>query len=316
MHSIIPSTLVFFEFSSTAVSMSFAGIALFLIALWAVRGDFANATGLEKIVVLGNLCFAIPLAAFGAEHLSGAKFIMNGVPPYMPWRLFWAYFVGFALIAASLSIATKIQVRWSGLLFGIMMFLFVAMLHVPGALAEPHDRFRWTVVLREMSFGGAGWVLAGTAIGRERAAGRGLITVGRVLIGITAIVFAIEHFLHPFGLPGVPLQKQMTIWVPVAALIDYLTGVFLLVAGVCFLLGQKMRMAATYVGSWIVLMVIIIYGPMMISALQNPSTEVKVEGLNYFFDTLLFGGVMLAVANASPAPAPVLSQARTQPQPI
>lgn len=316
MHSIIPSTLVFFEFSSTAVSMSFAGIALFLIALWAVRGDFVNATGLEKIVVLGNLCFAIPLAAFGAEHLSGAKFIMNGVPPYMPWRLFWAYFVGFALIAASLSIATKIQVRWSGLLFGIMMFLFVAMLHVPGALAEAHDRFRWTVVLREMSFGGAGWVLAGTAIGRERAAGRGLITVGRVLVGITAIVFAIEHFLHPFGLPGVPLQKQMTIWVPVAALIDYLTGVFLLVAGVCFLLGQKMRMAATYVGSWIVLMVIIIYGPMMISALQNPSTEVKVEGLNYFFDTLLFSGVMLAVANASPAPAPVLSQARTQPQPI
>ena len=48
----------------------------------------------------------------------------------MPWRLFWAYFVGFALLAASLSIATKIQVRWSGLLFGIMMFLFVVTLDI------------------------------------------------------------------------------------------------------------------------------------------------------------------------------------------
>ena len=63
----------------------------------------------------------------------------------MPWRLFWAYFVGFALLAASLSIATKIQVRWSGLLFGIMMFLFVAMLDIPGALANPRDRFAWTL---------------------------------------------------------------------------------------------------------------------------------------------------------------------------
>jgi uncharacterized membrane protein YphA (DoxX/SURF4 family) len=316
MHSTIPGIFLIFEFSQTAVSMSFAGIALFLIGLWAVRHDFAQATGLEKIVALGNLCFAMPLAAFGAEHLSAARGIMNGVPPYMPWRLFWAYFVGFALIAASLSIATKIQVRWSGLLFGIMMFLFVAMLHVPGALAESHSRFRWAVVFREMSFGGAGWVLAGTAIGRERAAGKGLMTVGRVLIAITAIFFAVEHFMHPLGLPGVPLEKQMPGWVPVPALIDYLTGVFLLVAGLCFLLGQKLRMVATYVGSWLVLLVVIIYGPVMVGALLNPATEVKVEGLNYFFDTLLFAGVMLAVANASPAPAPVLSQARTQPQPI
>ena len=49
----------------------------------------------------------------------------------MPWRLFWAYFVGVALVAASLSIATKIQVRWSGLLLGLTMFLFVAMMDIP-----------------------------------------------------------------------------------------------------------------------------------------------------------------------------------------
>jgi len=55
---------------------------------------------------------------------------MLGVPSYMPWRLFWAYFVGFALLSASLSTATRIQVRWFGLLFGSMMFLFVAMVHI------------------------------------------------------------------------------------------------------------------------------------------------------------------------------------------
>src|ERR1700745_208004 len=157
MHMTILAT--FFEISQTAVSMCGAGILLFLVALWAAKSDIARARGLDKIVALSNLCFAIPLAVFGAEHLAGAKFLMLLVPSYMPWRLFWAYFVGFALLAASLSIATIIQVRWSGLLFGIMMFLFVAMLDIPGALANPRDRFGWTFVIREMSFAGGGWML-------------------------------------------------------------------------------------------------------------------------------------------------------------
>src|SRR5437764_11437225 len=118
---------VFFEFSRTAFSMSAAGLALLVIGLLAARNEIARACGLDKVVALSNLCFAIPLAVFGAEHLSAAQFIQMGVPAFVPWHLFWAYFVGFALIAASLSIATKIQVRWSGLLFGIMMFSFVAM---------------------------------------------------------------------------------------------------------------------------------------------------------------------------------------------
>ena len=80
------------------------------------------------------------------------------------------YFVGFALIAASLSIGTKSQVRWSGLLFGTMMFLFVAMLHFPGAV-RAGGRIPWTIVIREMSFGGGGWVLAGIAMGGSRCAG-------------------------------------------------------------------------------------------------------------------------------------------------
>ena len=77
------------------------------------------------------------------------------VPPYMPWRLFWIYFVGFALIAISLSIATRILVRWSGLLFGVMMFLFVAMIHFPGSLSTGGG-ILWTIVIRETSFGGGG----------------------------------------------------------------------------------------------------------------------------------------------------------------
>ncbi len=300
MHSILLAA--YLEISRTAVSMCSAGVLLFLIALWAAKTDIARAPGLDKIVVLSNLCFAIPLAVFGAEHLSGAQFIMSAVPSYMPWRLFWAYFVGFALLSASLSIATRIQVRWSGLLFGIMMFLFVAMLHIPRALANPRDRFAWVIVIREMSFAGGGWSLAGNAL-REQGRGQGgskLITVGRVLIAIAAIFFGVAHFLHPANVPGVPLEKLMPAWIPGRLLINYLTGAILVVAGACMLLARKTRAAATYLGTWIVLLVLFIYGPILIASLSDPSTTVKVEGINYFADTLLFAGAILALASATP----------------
>ncbi len=296
MHTTILAA--FLEFSRTALSMCSAGVLLFLIALWAARADIARARGLDKIVALSNLCFAIPLAVFGALHLSDVGFVLPLVPSYMPWRLFWAYFVGCALLAASVSIATKIQVRWSGLLFGIMMFAFVAMLIIPGVLARPRDRFAWTLVFRESSFGGGAWILAGNAM-RGQGKSR-LITVGRVLIAIAAIFYGVEHFLHPANVPGVPLEKLMPAWIPAHLLISYLTGAILVIAGTSILRNKRTRMAATYLGTWIVLLVLFVYGPILIAALADPSTAVKVEGINYFADTLLFAGAILALASATP----------------
>ncbi len=292
----------FFETSRIPVSMCSAGILLFFIALWAAKSDITLARGLDKIVALSNLCFAIPLAVFGALHLAGVDLVLPMVPPYMPLRLFWAYFVGFALLAASLSIATKIQVRWSGLLFGIMMFLFVVTLDFPGALANPGDRFGWTLLIREMTFAAGGWILAGSAMS-EQSHGKfksTLILVGRVLIAIAAIFYGFEHFLHPLGRPGVPLVKLMPEWIPARLLIGYLTGAILLVAGTAILLARKTRMAATYLGTWILLLVVFIYGPILIAALADPSAGVQIEGINYFADTMLFAGAILALASATP----------------
>src|SRR5258708_14863734 len=299
MHTTILAA--FFEISRTPLSMCSAGIVIFLIALWAARTDVAQASGLDKIAALSNLCFAIPLAVFGALHLSAIEFVLPIVPPYIPWRLFWAHLVGFALLSAFLSIATKILVRWSGLLFGLMMFLFVATIHLPGALQQPHNRILWTIVFREMSFGGGGWLLAGSASNGWRGPAKTtLITVGPILIAIAAAAFGIEHFLHPTGLPGVPLVKEMPAWIPARVLIDYVTGAALLVLGGSILLNRRTRTVATYVGGWLLLMVLIIYGPVLIGALSQPDVGLEVEGINYFADTLLFAGAILALARAMP----------------
>jgi uncharacterized membrane protein len=291
----------FLEISRTPVSMCIAGILLFLIAILAAKTDVVRAQGLDKVVALSNLCFALPLAVFGALHLSAARGLMNMVPVYMPWRLFWAYFVGVSLIAASLSIATKIQVQWSGLLFGLLMLVFEALLIIPGVRANPHDRFSWTILFREFSFASGGWILAGDAMARRAGQGRSkLVAIGRVVIGMGAMFYGVEHFLHPVNVPGVPLEKIMPTWIPGRMVISYLTGAMLVVCGTGILLAKKTRAAATYLGTWILLLVLLIYGPILIASLLDPSTDVKVEGINYFADTLLYAGTILALASASP----------------
>jgi uncharacterized membrane protein len=297
MNALPAALLTLFEVSRTANSMCAAGVILIAVGVLAAKNDVAQARGLDKVVALGYLCFAAPLAVFGAEHFSAAQGIAQGVPKFMPWHLFWAYFVGCALIAASLSITTKILVQWSGLLFGCMMFLFVAMMDIPGTLADIHNRISWTLLFRELSFGSGGWILAGAAW-PNRDHGSKLIMIGRIIIGATAILYGVEHFLHPINVPGVPLEKFMPTWIPLRPVISYVTGAILLITGAGILLARKTRMAATYLGSWIVLLVVMIYGPILITSLVDPSTAVKVEGLNYFFDTLLFAGTILALASA------------------
>jgi uncharacterized membrane protein len=181
-----------------------------------------------------------------------------------------------------------------------MMFSFVGMLMLPGALRQP-GRIIWTIVFRESSFGAGGLLLAAMAkdgwSGKTRST---LIMIGRILVVAATFVFGVEHFLHPMGLPGVPLEKEMPAWVPARSLIDYITGAALLVTGVSILLNKKTRTVAACVGGWILLSLLVIYIPVMIGALYNPAIDVKIEGINYFADTLLFVGVLLAAANAAP----------------
>jgi uncharacterized membrane protein len=280
--------------SQFPISPYLGGAIVLLIGIVAVRREVASAIGLEKIVALGPICMAAPLGVFGAEHIAGARFIAQMVPSYMPGRLFIAYFVGCALFAAALSLTLKKQAFLGGLMLGIMIFLFVCMLHIPGVISRPHDRILWAVAFRDSSFAGAAWAFAGTQTEQWRSEGKHiLITIGRFVVSIGAMFFGVEHFLHPEFAPGVPLAKVTPVWIPGHVLIGYWTGVVLFVAGASILLNKKVRMAATYLGAWVLLLVLGVYLPIMIRIPANVP-----DGLNYFADTLMYAGAVLLLAGA------------------
>ncbi|MGA7909611.1 MAG: hypothetical protein WCA16_19550 [Candidatus Sulfotelmatobacter sp.] len=264
-----------------------------------MRKDLTTARGLDKLIALGPVFVAAPLAVFAADHFMTPRDIMQMVPVWMPARLFWTYFVGCAWIAAATSLVSMKFVRPSATLLGVAFFLFVLMMDLPAAVSDPGNRLAWNFVLRESAFAGGAWALAGSR-SRESQTGKRnwMILIGRFCVAIASIFYGIEQLLHPELAPGVPDVALTPAWVPLHALWGYPVGALLLVAGAALLLNQRPRVGATWIGVVMVLLTVCLYLPIL-AVTRDPSQ--MIEAINVVFDTMFFGGMALAVARALPA---------------
>ena len=133
-------------------------------------------------------------------------------------------------------------------------------------------------------------VLAGSLWARIRWAGVALETVGRLIVACTFVFYAIEHFLFPRFVPGVPLQKLTPAWVPAPTVLAYFVGATLLAAGVGLMIPRMRRTASASAGTVLLLLTIFFYVPILVMEIQTP---LGVEGVNYVGDTLLFAATAL-----------------------
>jgi uncharacterized membrane protein len=133
-------------------------------ALAGTRGDEPRPrpwTGMsDRLANAGRYLFAFPLAVFGVQHFLYSRFVATLVPAWIPWRWFWAVFVGVAFIAASIGIAAKVQARVAAALMGVMFFLFVVLVHLPRVVANPHNNDEITSALVAAAMFGASFVAA------------------------------------------------------------------------------------------------------------------------------------------------------------
>lgn len=261
-----------------------------------VRGLWPKFAGLDKLIVFGPIFYAAPLAAFGTEHFTLTKVIASLVPKWIPWHLFWAYFVGACFVIAPLSIVTRIQARLSASLLALNFFLFVVLMDAPGWARNPGNRFALALVLRELAFSGGALGLASTltAPGRPREL---FATIARYFVAIPVLVYCVQQFMHPDHVPGVPLEMEMPKYVFGHAIWTYVAAIGFL-AGIPLLIGKKTRIAAACVGLTVLLVELIVYVPIAVVQRAN------IEGFNYMADTLMFCGAILMVAGAMPRETP------------
>jgi uncharacterized membrane protein len=291
-----PAGVTVFSVSPTIFWPYFLGAAILVIGLIAVlRIRPWQAPGVEKAVVFGPLFFAVPMAVFAGDHFAFPAQIANIVPSWMPWHLVWVYFVGIDLLAASLSLAVGKYSRLAALLLGIMLFCFVLMIHIPNLIANPGDRFALAIMLRDLSFscGALAFALEQSPSIRPARTFR-LLSILRCTIALAAIVFGIEHFLHPNFVPVIPLRRQLPAWMPAHLVLSFTTGTILILAGCALIINRKPRLVASWLGIFVFAVVLLVYVPIL---LAQPSSN---DALNYVADTLTYSGVALLLAGALP----------------
>jgi uncharacterized membrane protein len=267
-----------------------AGSAALVAGLFLVRTRFASASGIGRVLVLGPVCEAVALAIFAAEHFLFAHDLAGAVPRWLPGPLFWTYFVGVALVAAAISLIVWRHVRWSALLLALLFLIFVATIHLPNLRVHLHERLFWIVAVRETAFAGGTMVLAGSLSPRGRPAGTVLMVLGRSIVACTFVFYAIQHFLFPRFVPGVPLDKITPAWIPAPALIAYIVGATLLASGIGLMIPRTRRTAAASAGIVLLLLTIFFYVPILATEIRSP---LALEGINYVGDTLLFAATAL-----------------------
>ncbi|MGO8790645.1 MAG: hypothetical protein ACLQVL_25120 [Terriglobia bacterium] len=275
----------------------FAGAMVLAIGLPIILiKEVPQAHGLDKILPFGRLFYTVPMAVFAAQHFTATRFIVFIVPASIPAHRFWVLLVGVALFAAALAIMVKRVALVAATLLGIMLLLFVVLIHIPNVVANPGDRFAWAVALRDIAFSGGAFAFAGTQARASHAEGvPWLVTIGRFFNAVPAVFFSVEHFLHPEYIPGVPLDKVTLAWVPGRILWSYIVGAVLFAAGASIMLMKKARLAATCLGVVIFLLTMFVYLPTLVARPSDIANE-----LNYFVDTLLFSGAALLLADALP----------------
>jgi uncharacterized membrane protein len=285
-------------FSSTVFWLSFAGSLTLILGFILYWRDIASARGLDKLIVLGPIFYVAPLATFGTEHFRAGSRMASMVPHWIPWHVFWIYFVGCGLIAATLSFTFRRCMVWAASALAIMFLIFVFTMDLPATLQQSYNRINWILTLRETSFAAGAMALAGTLLQQKSAQfSKVLIFLARILIGVTLLLYGVQHFLHSECVIGVPLEKITPAWIPIHAFWADLTGAILLIAGIALLINKRSRDAAAVVGLVMVLITIFFYGPILAT---DRGTDQLVEGINYVFDTMLYAGTVLLLAAALP----------------
>jgi uncharacterized membrane protein len=140
--------------------------------LWTNAGKAFALAGAAFLVAgfpAGRFFLSAFLILTGIQHFIYAPFVQGLVPAWIPEHLFWTYFAGVALIAGGIGMIIPRTTRLAAYLSGLMIFLWVILLHIPRAMAAPRDSNETTAVFEALAISGAALLAAKGNLTTKRA---------------------------------------------------------------------------------------------------------------------------------------------------
>ncbi len=180
-----------FMWTNPCKTLALLGAAMVLVAMpegWSAlpptRFDVAALQPAHWGQCAPPLCaalFGVFLVVCGVQHFVYVDFVVTLVPAWLPGLRFWAYFTGVALIAGGIGVNFRPTARLAAALSGLMIFLWVLLLHIPRAAAGWPEAFEMAGIFEALALSGTGFLLAEVGsswtpgAGEPKANGRELV---------------------------------------------------------------------------------------------------------------------------------------------
>ena len=114
----------------------------------------------------GSYIVGISVLVFAVLHLLYLQFITTLLLPWMPFKLFWAYVVMISFFAAAISILTRIWLRTSTALLGLMFFIWFWILHLPLVVTHYRVEPQWTSIAVVLGASGVAFLITSSTFSR------------------------------------------------------------------------------------------------------------------------------------------------------
>lgn len=214
-----------------------------------------------------QVVFAVPWLLFGLQHFLFADFVATLVPSYFPAGKFWAYLTGAAMVAAGISFILNKKVRLSAILLGVMLLIFILLIHLPKLAAGNASAIDWTRALQDLFIALSAFLLAETWSQQENGNGfpRNLVKSGRILATILLVIFGVQQLLNLDF-----LTAKVPVFLPFRVFWVYLTGTAMIMASACILINKKTKSAAILLGVFLLIINVLHHGFTLINDWQTP----------------------------------------------
>ena len=123
---------------------------------------------MKKLTTIGRILFAVPFALFGINHFLMLNYYLGMLTSFVPLGAYTIILTGIMLIAASISIITKILVKFSTLLLAGLLFIFIITIHIPHLFTDADKTISIIALLKDISLMGGSLMISGIYAEEEK----------------------------------------------------------------------------------------------------------------------------------------------------
>jgi uncharacterized membrane protein YphA (DoxX/SURF4 family) len=187
---------------------------------------------------IGHFLFGSAFAVEGALGLYARDFLLNQQPVAqgIPWREPLACVSAAIMLLAGIGMLVPRSSRFATLVLSGFTALWVLILHLPRAFAQPENVAFWLGVGEVTTLATGGWLIYCAHTGRDD----NTVHVARILFGVALVPIGLSHIVYLK-----PAADLIPAWFPLRIPLTALTGVAHMAAGAAIVFGVIPRLAAT-----------------------------------------------------------------------